>query len=83
MRKSRILARKGRVKARAWSRENEPHAEERWVPGRGGEQMQRAFVWKVGESMGGRVNAKCLKEDLESLSFTLSLAKPKIGKEVG
>ena len=32
--------------------------------------------------MSGLVDAKTLQEDLESLGFTLSLAKPEIGKKV-
>ena len=38
---------------------------------------------KVEESMGGRVDAKALQEDLQSLGFSPSLAKPEIGKEAG
>ena len=33
--------------------------------------------------MSGRVDAKALQEDLQSLGFASSLAKPEIEKEVG
>ena len=33
--------------------------------------------------MSGQVDTKALSEDLESLGFTPSLAKPEIGKEIG
>ena len=52
---------------------------------RGGEgrQGKRASLGEVKESMSGRVDAKALQDDLQSLGFTPSLAKPEMGKEVG
>ena len=38
---------------------------------------------EVERSMSRRVDAKALQEDLQSLGFTQSLAKPEMGKEVG
>ena len=51
----------------------------------GGERGQatRASLEGVEGSMSGRVDAKALQDDLQSLSFTTSLAKPEIVTEVG
>ena len=46
-------------------------------------QVRRASVREVKGSMSGLVDAKALQEDLQSLGFTPSLAKPEIRKEVG
>ena len=54
----------------------------RFQGGKGG-QARRASLEEVEGSMSGRLDAKALQDDLQSLSFTPSLAKPKIGKEVG
>ena len=43
----------------------------------------RASLEHVEESMSGWVDAKALQDDLQSLGFTPSLAKPEIGNEVG
>ena len=48
----------------------------------GGEAM-RASLEQVEGSMSRCVDAKALQDDLQSLGFTPSLAKPEIGKEVG
>ena len=48
-----------------------------------GRQAKRASLRELGESMSGRVDVKAPKQDLESLGFTPSLAKPEMGKEVG
>ena len=56
--------------------------EGRFQEGKGG-QTTRASLGQVEGSMSGRVDAKALQDDLQSLGFTPSLAKPKIGKEVG
>ena len=56
--------------------------EGRFQGGEGG-QARRASLGEVEGSMSGCVDAKALHEDLQSLSFTLNLAKPKIGKGVG
>ena len=50
---------------------------------RDGEQVKRTSLGEVGASMSGRVDAKVLQEDLKSLGFTSSLAKPEKGKEAG
>ena len=47
--------------------------------GEGG-QANRTFI---GESMSGLVHPKALQEDLQSLAFTPSLAKPEMGKKGG
>ena len=46
-------------------------------------QARRASLGEVEGSMSGRVDAKALQDDLQSLDFTPSLAKPEMGKEVG
>ena len=51
--------------------------------GRKGGQARRASLREVEGSMSGRVDAKALQNNLQSLGFTSSLAKPEIGKEVG
>ena len=48
-----------------------------------GRQARRASLEQVEGSMSGRVDAKALQDDLQSLGFTPSLAKPEMGKEVG
>ena len=45
-----------------------------------GEQAKRVSI-EVEGSMSGRVDAKACQEDLQSLGFTPSLAKPEMGKE--
>ena len=44
--------------------------------GRKGRQARRASLEQVEGSMSGRVDAKALQDDLQSLGFTPSLAKP-------
>ena len=56
--------------------------EGRFQGGQGG-QATRASLEQVEGSMSGRVDAKALQDDLQSLGLTPSLAKPEIGKEVG
>ena len=56
--------------------------EGRFQGGEGG-RARNASLGEVQESMTGRVDAKALQDDLQSLGFTPSLAKPEIGKEVG
>ena len=56
--------------------------EGRFQGGKGG-QARRASLGDVEESMSGCVDAKALQDDLQSLGFIPSLAKPEIGKEVG
>ena len=56
--------------------------EGRFQGGQGG-QATRASLEQVEGSMSGRVEAKALQDDLQSLGFTPSLAKPEMGKEVG
>ena len=46
-------------------------------------QAKRASPREVERSMSERVDAKALQDDLQSLGFTSSQAKPEIGKEVG
>ena len=52
---------------------------------RGGEvgQARTASLGEVEGSMSGWVDAKAFQNDLQSLGFTPSLAKPEMGKEVG
>ena len=53
----------------------------RFQGGKGG-QVRRASLGEEG-IMSGCVDAKALQNDLQSLGFTPSLAKPEMGKEVG
>ena len=55
---------------------------DRFQGGQGG-QASRASLVEVEGSMSEWVDAKALQDDLQSLGFTPSLAKPEIGKEVG
>ena len=48
-----------------------------------GRHAKRISLVEVEESMSGRVDAKALLEDLQSLGFTPSQAKPEMGKDVG
>ena len=50
--------------------------------GEGG-QARKASLGEVEESISWLVDAKALQEDLQSLGFTPSLAKPEMGKEAG
>ena len=56
--------------------------EGRFHGGKGG-QAGRASVGEVEGTRSGSVDAKDLQDDLQSLGFTPSLAKPEMGKEVG
>ena len=56
--------------------------EGRFQGGKGG-QVKRASLEQVEGGMSGRVDAKALQDDLQSLGFTPSPAKPEIGKEIG
>ena len=56
--------------------------EGRFQGGQGG-QARGASLEEVERSMSGYVDARALQDDLQSLGFTPSLAKPEIGKEVG
>ena len=56
--------------------------EGRFQRGQGG-KATRASLEQVEGSTSGRVDAKALQDDLQSLGFTPSLAKPEIGREVG
>ena len=51
--------------------------------GEEGEQATRTSLGEVEESMSTLVDAKSNQDDLKSLGFTPSMAKPEIGKEVG
>ena len=46
-------------------------------------QARRASINEVEGSITRRVDEKALQDDLQSLGFTPSLAKPEIGNEVG
>ena len=60
------------------------HSEGRQIPRRRRERKaKRASLEQVEGSKSGRVDAKALQDNLQSLGFTPSLAKPEIGKEVG
>ena len=56
--------------------------EGRFQGGQGG-QARRASLKQVEGSMSGRVDARALQDNLQSLGFTPSLANSEIGKEVG
>ena len=56
--------------------------EGRFQGGQGG-HARRASLEQVEGSMSGWVDAKDLQDDLQSIGFTPSLAKPEIGNEVG
>ena len=73
------MATKREVRAGAWSGVSSTVKQSEFQ-GREGEQAKRNFL---GESMSRRVDAKALLEDLKSADFNPSLAKPKMGKEVG
>ena len=51
--------------------------------GEKGGQGKRISLEGIGESMSGWVPAKILQEDMESLGFAQSLAKPIMKNEVG
>ena len=51
-------------------------------PGKKKGHARRASLEQVQGSMSRCVDAKPLQDDLQSLGFTPSLAKPEIGKEV-
>ena len=46
-------------------------------------QAKTATLREIEGSMSGRVDAKALQQDPQSLGFTPSLAKPEMEKEVG
>ena len=50
--------------------------------GEGG-QAKKTYLGEVEGSMSGGVDAKALQDDLQSLGFATSLAKPEMGKEAG
>ena len=56
--------------------------EGRFQGGQGG-QARRDSLGEVEEGMSWRVDAKALQDDLQSLNFTPSLAKPAMKKEAG
>ena len=56
--------------------------EGRFRGGKGG-QARRASLGEIEGIMSGRVDARALQDDLQSLGLTPSLAKPEIGKKVG
>ena len=51
--------------------------------GKEGGQARRVSLEELAGSMSGWVDAKAHQDNLQSLGFTPSLAKPLIGKEVG
>ena len=59
------------------------HSERRGFQGGEGGQARRASLGEVEGSMSGWVDARALQENLQSLSFTPSLAKPEMEKEFG
>ena len=65
------------MRRKGWTLQRRRH-----IPSRRG-QARRASLEEVEGSLGGRVDVKALQEDMQSLGFTPSLAKPEIGKEVG
>ena len=60
------------------------HSEGRQIPRKRRERKaRRASLEQVEGSISKRVDAKAFQDNLQSLGFTPSLAKPEIGKEVG
>ena len=83
MGESRILVREGGLeREHGVGRVDSTVKKSRFQGGQGG-QATRASLEKVEGSMSGSVDAKALQDDLQSLGFTPSLAKPEMGKEVG
>ena len=56
---------------------------EGWFQGGGRGKARGASLREVEGSMSGWVDAKARQDDLQSLGFTPSLAKPEIGNEAG
>ena len=85
MGESRFLARKKGDQSGSMERRGKGglHSEGRRFQGGNGGQATRASLGDVEGSMSGRVDAKALQDDLQSLGFTPSLAKSEMGKEVG
>ena len=80
---SRTLARVRGIRAKAWSGKGGLDREEGRFQGGQGGQATRASLGQVEGSMSESVDARALLDDLQSLGFTPSLAKPEIRKEVG
>ena len=69
-----------RGRKRAWSGKGELDREGRQIPGRASKKSLPRTSRRKHERVSG---LKALQDDLQSLGFTPSLAKPEIGKEVG
>ena len=83
MGESRTLARVRGIRARAWRGKNGLHGERRQIPMRIGRASKESLL-RTSRRKHERVSGpKALQDDLQSLNFTPSLAKPEIGKEVG
>ena len=81
--KSRTLAREGgSEREHGKERVNSTVNEERFQGGKEG-QAKRTSLEQVEGSMSRSLDVKSLQDDLQSLGFTPSLAKPEIEKEVG
>ena len=80
---SRTLARVRGIRARAWRGKGELDRERGKIPRRIGRASNKSLPRtsrRKHERVSGR---KSSQDDLQSLGFTPSLAKPEMGKEVG
>ena len=83
MGKSSALAKKENGQRGSMSRASEVHPEEKWVKKEKGERTERASLGEEVKRVSRRVDVKTFLKDLESLGFTLTLAKPEFEKDVG
>ena len=79
---SRTLARKRGITAGAWSGKGGLHREGRQITRRKGRASKKSLT-RTSRRKHTQVDAKPLQDDVQSLGFTPSLAKPETGKEVG
>ena len=77
---SRTLARVRAIRARAWRGKGRLHGERGQIPRRKGRESNKRLP-RTSRRKHERVSA--LQDDLQSLGFPPSLAKPEIGNEVG
>ena len=76
------LAREREIRAGVWKEKSDSTVKKSRFQGGEGGQAKKASLGEVEGSMSGSVDAKALQDDLQSLGFTPSLAKPEMGKEV-
>ena len=75
------LARERRIRARAWRGKGGLYGEQRQIPRKKARASKKSLP-RTSRRKHGRVSGRksSLQDDLQSLGFTPSLAKPKIGK---